>query len=177
MERVLNWYNLLYLDSPVVAWKLFFLGLTMGMDRTEASQIMRRLNLPLREEREHLDCREAVGVALGKLMHWQEGKSRPSDIFFTLEKLPLEGVLFLMAKSRKDEIRKRISQYLTTWRFHALDITGDDLKKLGLAPGPAFTQILRKVLAAGIDGEAPGRDEQLALAGRLAARVGPEGRV
>lgn len=167
LERVRTLYTLLYVEPPAISWKLFFLALTMNMERKETGQVLRRLGLTRREEREHLTTRELVGEALGKLMNWREGVSRPSDIYFALEKLPLEGVLFLMAKSRKELIRKYISQYLTIWRFHSLDITGEDLKRLGLEPGPVFTRILRKVLSAGIDGDAPGRDEQLALAVRL----------
>jgi tRNA nucleotidyltransferase (CCA-adding enzyme) len=167
LERVRTLYTLLYVDPPVVSWKLFFLALTMNMERKEASQVLRRLGLTSTEEREHLSTRELVGEALGKLMNWKEDASRPSDIYFVLERLPLEGALFLMAKSRKDLIRKYISQYLTIWRFHVLDISGTDLKRLGLEPGPAYTRILRRILAAAIDGDAPGRDEQLALAASL----------
>ncbi|MGE4292285.1 MAG: CBS domain-containing protein [Desulfovibrio sp.] len=168
LERVRTLYTLLYVEPPVVSWKLFFLALTTNLERKEAVQVLRRLGLTQTEEREHLSTRELVGKALGALINWHEDVSRPSDIYFVLEKLPLEGALFLMAKSRKDLIRKYISQYLTIWRFHSLDISGEDLKRLGLIPGPIYTRILRRVLAAGIDGEASGRDEQLALAARLA---------
>jgi tRNA nucleotidyltransferase (CCA-adding enzyme) len=167
LERVRTLYTLLYVEPPVTSWKLFLLGLTMNMEHKETSQVLRRLGLAPREEREHLATREMVGKALGQLINWRPNVSRPSDIYFALEKLPLEGVLFLMAKSRKDSIRKHISQYLTTWRFHSLEISGSDLKRLGLEPGPDYTRILRRVLAAGIDGDAPGREEQLALATRL----------
>ena len=39
---------------------------------------------------------------------------------------------------------------------------------MGLSPGPLFSQILRAVLQAKLDGETPGREEQLALARSLA---------
>ncbi|SKA78770.1 tRNA nucleotidyltransferase (CCA-adding enzyme) [Paucidesulfovibrio gracilis DSM 16080] len=167
LEKVRTLYTLLYVEPPVTGWKLFFQGLTMNMERNEAAQLLRRLGVAPREEREHLSTREMVGKALGKLMQWREGVSRPSDIYFALERLPLEGVLFLMAKSRKDAVRKHISQYLTTWRFHTLEVSGTDLKQLGLSPGPDYTRILRRILAAAIDGEAPGREDQLAMAARL----------
>jgi poly(A) polymerase len=46
-------------------------------------------------------------------------------------------------------------------------ITGDDLRTLGLTPGPQFKQLLEAVRAAQLDGTVTTRDEALAMVNRL----------
>ena len=85
-----------------------------------------------------------------------------------LAPLSLESLLYLMAETNDEGLQKNLSRYITQWRHEKVDITGEDLKNMGLSPGPLFSQILRAVLQAKLDGETPGREEQLALARSLA---------
>ncbi|KAB1443820.1 CBS domain-containing protein [Pseudodesulfovibrio senegalensis] len=167
LEKVFNWYKLLYLDDQADCWKLYFLGLTMGTKREELSKVADRLNFSRREERELLALRDQIGDALMRLMGWQEGKTPLSRLYSILTPIPLEGVLFLMARSRKESIRRNISQYLARLRYVSIDVSGDDLIEMGIPEGPVFTLILDKILAARVDGNVGSREEQLAMALRL----------
>jgi tRNA nucleotidyltransferase (CCA-adding enzyme) len=103
-----------------------------------------------------------------RLMSWREGTSKLSRLYAILHPIPVEGVLFLMARSRKEHIRRNISQYLTRLRHVEVEVTGADLQELGLTPGPVYTVILEKIMEARIDGRAETRAAQLGLAQRLA---------
>jgi hypothetical protein len=50
-------------------------------------------------------------------------------------------------------------------------VTGDDLKLLGLAPGPAYREILDSLRDAQLDGKIATREEALALARQLATKA------
>ncbi len=50
-------------------------------------------------------------------------------------------------------------------------VTGEDLKRLGLHPGPLFRPILEGVRAAQLDGQVRSPDEALALAQHFARRL------
>jgi tRNA nucleotidyltransferase (CCA-adding enzyme) len=167
LGKVNNWYKLLYLEPRVVPWKLYLLGLTMGIKREQIGQVTSRLRFTAKEEREFLQLRDMIGDALMRLMSWREDKSRLSRLYAILQPIPLEGVLFLMARSRKEHIRRSISQYLTRLRDVTIDVSGADLQEMGLAPGPAYSAILAKVLKAKIDGRTQTREDQLRLAKRL----------
>lgn len=167
VHKVHTWYALLYQEPAASLFKLSMLGLTMGIERELLEQVLDRLRLPERERKEFLSMRDLIGEALARLMSWQENTTALSDLYATLDPLPVEGVLFLMARSRKEGIRKNISMYLTSLRSMELLISGDDLKALGLVTGPAFALILHKVRAASIDGEAGTREKQLELAKAL----------
>ncbi|MFL7870177.1 MAG: CBS domain-containing protein [Anaerolineales bacterium] len=47
---------------------------------------------------------------------------------------------------------KWLDQYIGEWRFVKTEITGDDLRTMGLAPGPQFAYLLEALLAARLDG-------------------------
>ena len=54
------------------------------------------------------------------------------------------------------------------------DVTGDDLRYMGVEPGPMIGRILNDLLMAKMDDESLGREEQLALASRLALQYTAE---
>jgi tRNA nucleotidyltransferase (CCA-adding enzyme) len=174
VHKVHTWYKLLYLEPKANAWRLFMLGLTMGLERDQLDLVCQRLRFSVRELREFLSLRDQLGDALARLMVWQDGQSALSEIYFTLAPLPVEAVLFLMARSRREAIRKNISLYLTRMRTQELFIDDGDLKSLGLQSGPAFAHILRKVRAALVDGEAASREKQLELAKSLMQTLRPK---
>lgn len=167
LVKVHNWYKLLYLEPKPVPWLLYILGLTMGIKRNQITKVTKRLNFTAREEREFMQLRDMIGDALMKLMGWREGKSRLSTLYSILHPMPVEGVLFLMARSRKEHIRRNISQYLARLRYIKIDVSGNDLKDMGIEPGPIYTQILDRLIRAKVDGRADTREEQLKLAERL----------
>lgn len=167
LVKVYNWYKLLYLEPKAEPWKVFILGITMGVKREQIPQVTERLHFTKREEREFFVLRDMIGEALMKLMSWKEGKSKLSKLYFILHPIPIEGILFLMARSRKEYIRRNISQYLSGLRYTNIEVTGNDLKQLGIAPGPVYTRILTKLMEAKIDGKADTKKQQLKLAKRL----------
>jgi len=175
VHKVHTWYKLLYLEPKANPWRLFMLGLTMGLERDQLELVCQRLRFSERELRDFLGVRDQLGEALAKLMVWQEGHSALSEIYFTLQPLPVEAVLFLMARSRREAIRKNISLFLTRLRTQELFIDGSDLKTLGLQSGPIFAQILNKVRSAMVDGEASTRERQLELAKSIIVALRDEG--
>ncbi|WP_316900551.1 CBS domain-containing protein [Pseudodesulfovibrio indicus] len=167
LVKVHNWYKLLYLEPKIVPWKLYILGMTAGVKRDQTTQVTKRLHFTPKEEREFLQLRDMIGEALMKLMGWKEGKSKLSRLYSILHPIPVEGILFLMARSRKEYIRRNISQYLARLRSMAVDVNGKDLMDMGIKPGPVFGQILDKLMVAKIDGRVETREDQLKLAKKL----------
>ncbi|BDQ32685.1 CBS domain-containing protein [Pseudodesulfovibrio portus] len=167
LVKVHNWYKLLYLEHEITPWKLYVLGMTMGIKRDQIQKITQRLHFTRREEREFLQLRDMIGDALMKLMGWREGRSKLSRLYSILHPIPVEGILFLMARSRKEHIRRNISQYLSRLRYLTIEVNGNDLEEMGIEPGPIYTRILSRLTDAMIDGRATTRKKQLKLAQKL----------
>ncbi|WP_035261406.1 CBS domain-containing protein [Desulfonatronum lacustre] len=167
VEQVLNWYRLLYLEPTAQSWKLYFLGLASALDDAQFQILMRRLNFSDKDEASLWGMRRTLDATIHLLSQWQGRGGPVSELFFILNQLPLESVLFLMARGQKEEMRRNISLFLTQLRTQKVAVTGKDLKAMGLPPGPHYSEILRAVQAAMIDGVAPDRGSQLVLAGKL----------
>jgi tRNA nucleotidyltransferase (CCA-adding enzyme) len=101
---------------------------------------------------------------------------RPSEVVAALRQLPLELLPLLVALSPEDEARQRIQRYLTTWRHIRAELTGNDLKRLGVPQGPDIGRLLWRVLAAKLDGEALTREAEEALICQHAAPTTSPGR-
>lgn len=167
VERVLNWYRLLYLEPKAQSWRLFVLALGSGLDDAQFQIFMRRLNFLDRDENFLTSMRQGLDETVYLLNQWQGRAGSMSELFFILKPLPLESVLYLMARSQKEVMRRNISLFLTQLRTQKVAVSGKDLKAMGLPPGPDYAEILRAVQAAMIDGTAPDRNSQLVLAGKL----------
>ena len=172
LEKVLSWYRLLYLEPRAATWPLYFLILCEGFTTEETRFFLRRLNLSRRQEREFLSLRHALAETGQKLKSWRFGTKARSELYFILDTLPVEGILYLMAGNPNETFRRGLSLYLTRFKGKALEITGNDLKNMGISPGPAYGRILKKVKAAMIDGSAGCREDQLRLAKELAEGPG-----
>ena len=160
LEKIHNWYSLLYLEPAIETWKTYFLGMCMGISKAKMEQIYDRFNFSPSERREFIHLRDTVFWAAGHIMNIKQ-ELKPSEIYRTLHPVPLEGVLFIMARTKREMIKKYISHYLTTLRLQKIEVTGDDIKDLGLEPGPRYSKLLNQVKLAFLDGEIKGKDEQI----------------
>lgn len=160
LEKVLSWYGLLYLDPPIAVWKTYFLGICMGISKAKMEQIYDRFSFSPSERREFVNMRDSIFWAAGNIMNIKQ-ELKPSEIYEILHPVPLEGVLFIMARTKRDLIKKYISQYLTSLRLQKIDVNGDDIKEMGLEPGPYYSKLLRMIRLQVLDGELRGRNEQL----------------
>ncbi len=78
--------------------------------------------------------------------------------------------LMLVAGSTSQRARRRIENYLSRLRRCTPAITGNDLLRAGVAPGPAIARGLQAALDAQLDGEATAAASQLRVALAAAGR-------
>lgn len=75
----------------------------------------------------------------------------PSRVFQELSALPPEWLVALYAIANTHG-RKAIDQFASRWRKIPPPADGDDLKRAGIPPGPAYPKILKCLHAARLDG-------------------------
>ncbi|GAB6035484.1 CBS domain-containing protein [Fundidesulfovibrio butyratiphilus] len=167
-ERVIAWYGLLYVDPKPMVWRIYFLSLCAGMDEKDVAEITERLGFSKQHTTQFAALRHSIRDTVGKIFDWEYRRAKVSELYFLLRELPLDGLLFLMARNPRETVRKAISIFFTTLRDQKLDITGADLLAMDIPPGPNYSRILRQVMAAKLDGEAVSKTEQLDLARSLA---------
>jgi len=162
VENSLSWHRLLFQPESPKRWQVFMMALCYRVNREAREAICRRFGLSGRERKMLLDykmvCRDLEARLLGGET---PGARRPSRVYAILEGAPLEAILFTLALTRSDRVRKAISRHLTRERGVAPAISGLDLKHLGIPPGPVFGEILRAVTLEKLDGKLRGREDEL----------------
>ena len=172
-REMLAWYRLLYFDEAVQPWIAYFLALNHNFSYADTSRHCNQLGVPHNLRGELMQQRELTRSIQPRLSQWQEqqqkGEGRVSLLCAMLRPLSLESLLHVMAAPHDAALQKTLSRYITQWRQEKADISGADLRRLGLEPGPIYGRLLRRALAAKLDGEAPNAKSQLALVRSLLA--------
>lgn len=170
--KIMAWYRLLYIDEEMRPWLVYFLVLCSSLTYAVTLEVFRRLGIPPALKNEVLGCREKARSLRSSLKRLTATPGfRVSALCSMLRPLPVEFVLYLMADMEVPETRRALSRYITVWRTEKPGVDGSDLKKLGLAPGPAYGVILQRLLEAKLDGTAASPEEQLALARELTGQA------
>jgi len=161
-KKVLAWHDLMYTDEPIERWVIYFLTLLTQCDREISEEVAKRLMLAPKHKKLITAERFHARSAYTWLTHSLPATN--SDLHRNLSPLRTELLLYIMAVSANEEIKKAISHYMSQLRHISLSIMGRDLKEMGLKPGPLYSRILEETLAAKLDGELDDKDDELAFA-------------
>lgn len=152
-------------DQTFLRWALFLYGL-----ETEAlTRISRRLMLP-RPYSEQLVRLPELRAALTAL----PSAETPSHGVALLEELPPRLLAVGWVASGEREVQETLARYWRDWRHVHPALTGDDLRRLGLTPGPHFKAILAALRNARLDRQIQTVEEERALVSALLAN-NPDG--
>jgi len=138
----------------------------MVLPPKEVEAILRRLLAPKR----------LLDIAVGAATLWAQREAlragRPSKVTMTCETYPLTSSYALyLACPEEDPLHEKLARFAAEWRHVCPTVTGDDLRRLGLPPGPVYKRILRRLRAAWLDGEVRHLEEEHAFLDRLLAEV------
>ncbi len=147
-------------------WLLaLFVTLTCRLETKEAIRLGRRLQVKRKTIEEMATGCRIYQEFLLRLAEQQP----PSRVVKMLDVLSKTGMIVAWAIAPTEVARTQIVQYMTRWRDVRHTMTGEELRALGLAPGPAYGQMLRRLRRAWLDGEVETPVEERALAARLMA--------
>jgi tRNA nucleotidyltransferase (CCA-adding enzyme) len=174
--RVLHWYELLYTGEEIRKWLVYLLSLAADLDRDAMVGICRRLDVPPRVRTVLTETREDAHLLLQRLERRRAQRTTPrnSDLYHELTPFPTEIILYLMAAAGDEEVRRWLSRFFTHLRGTTHLLTGDDLKGLGLPPGPLYKKVFTALLNARLNGQVLTRQEEMALVRRRFLKQGKE---
>ncbi len=181
VPKVLNWYKRTSLNWPdrkvsvagassgfpgglMDGWLVYFMVLMEVIPGKAVGEILRRLKLP-ELHAEKIRVSRSSSTLLQRLA--RRSPLRPAEAYRMLVGLSDETLLFLMAKTRSESVKRHISAYLATYRHVKQILTGTDLKVMGLKPGPIFKKILSQLLEARLNGEVQTEADERDLVKRI----------
>lgn len=131
----------------------------------EAERLGRRLQVKRKTLNEVIDATQTYHKRLPLLAEAQ----RPSEIVWALDGLSEMGLLAAWVIAPTYELRDKITAYVMQWQAIRPMITGEDLTRLGLEPGPLYGRLLHRVRNAWLDGEVTTSEAEHALIVQLLA--------
>ncbi|WP_447976524.1 CBS domain-containing protein [Candidatus Nitrospira bockiana] len=170
VEDALDWYRLLYLDRPIERWLVYFMALMDLLPPDAVRETVKRLHLRQRHAEKLHEARTHATAILRRL--GRRPPPKPAEVYRLLEGLSDEVLLFLLAKTSSEAVKRQISAYLTTYRQVRPALTGRDLQAAGVKPGPIYREILDRLLEGRLNGELTSEADERALVTRLIARAG-----
>ncbi len=160
MHDVYTWYELLYKGKTPERVQYYVLGLTDHLKSEDISVFCNNMEMNESTRKRIISNAERIRDAMAKLSMGISVMKR-SAIFRILELLSTEAMLFIMAKTRSEEIRKAISGYITNRDLYKPFTTGEDIKRIGLPEGPLYKEVLEKLKDAKIDTHLKTKEEEL----------------
>lgn len=158
VEGVLAWYDLLDLEETMEPWKVFFLALLDQMTDHEVKEFLARLGFPAKDVEDLAWQKRTADRSLNRVN--SSPRLSPSQLYSLLFPLSIEALLYVLAKARDKQVKRRLSQFIAKDRLVRPMLTGEDLKQLGLKPGPIFRKALDALRDARLDGLVRTRQEE-----------------
>jgi tRNA nucleotidyltransferase (CCA-adding enzyme) len=166
LEEAVDWYRLLYLDRKMDVWMVYMMALLELLPERAVKDVLKRFPLSEQEATRLTMARVGCHNIIRRLASTRSLK--PADVYHLLSGLSDETLLILMAKSKGETAKRRVSAFLTTYQHVKPILSGTDLKTMGLKPGPQFKKLLDQLLAARLNGEVRTEAEERQLAHQLA---------
>jgi tRNA nucleotidyltransferase (CCA-adding enzyme) len=142
---------------------LYLLLLVYHLSEEEIERFIARLNIVGELERNTRQMPRLKGDLPALADH-----ALPPSSIYRLLKHYLPGTIAACALASDSPIvRSHLERYLNQLRYVKTFLDGEDLKRLGVKPGPRLGRVLEKLREAKLDGQVSTREEEEALARKL----------
>jgi len=162
-ERASSWFDLLYTGESYRRWLLYLFCLFENISEKGLNRIGSWLSMQPKDVILMLEQLPRARRLLTQFKYVRRRRTQPknSELYFLFNGLSVEVILYLMARSENEMLRKWISLYVTDLRKEENILKGQDLISLGFSPGRQFQEIFKLLLQARLDGEIVTREEEI----------------
>jgi tRNA nucleotidyltransferase (CCA-adding enzyme) len=156
--QTIDWYSKEFPQRRSLdTWLMYLIGLLDGLDKERTVSFLNRFSFTKGQTKRIL----SYIVKHKQLMYKLKKKLKPSRIYTYLEPLSYEVILLLKAKSKDKNLNKNIENFLKVYNNIKLNITGKDLKEMGISEGPCYQKIFKRLLYAKLDKNIETKEEEL----------------
>jgi tRNA nucleotidyltransferase (CCA-adding enzyme) len=168
VETILTWFTVENPGTSIKRWLVYGLAWFESLGNIELTKTWKRLGFPqghIKTAGDYLSAQSTLIRTLNRKI------LAPSETYALLTPWPIELLLFLMAKAQlkptTQRARERVRQYLTTWQYTSIALTGHDLEDMGLPKGPAYSRVLETIFKAKLDKMIATEEDEYRLAKTL----------
>lgn len=168
VEKEIQWFLKTYPQRRALdTWLIYFMGVTDMLTAGDTEKACQRFVLRKGETKRIATYKK---IDRDFIRHLSARYVSPARIFVLLEPLSYEVILLLKAKFRNRAVKKHIVDFLEIYNGMRLCISGHDLHRLGVSPGPYYQKIFTKVLHSKLNGRLKTRSDELAFIKQIVTR-------
>ncbi|MBW2285526.1 MAG: CCA tRNA nucleotidyltransferase, partial [Deltaproteobacteria bacterium] len=168
IERVIAWYDLLYLEGHFEPWKVHFHGLTSSLDTKALEALGQRLGMTDLDSRKMLSQRRGLRDFMDGLYRF---KGSNYQLYTILSPYDTETLLYVMALSNNENMKRLISSYFMHVKGAEILVTGKDLVAMGFQPGPLFKEIFERLLEARLNDRVKTKQDEIRIVEELRSSI------
>lgn len=146
-QSVIEWHKLLYTGDKIKKAEIFWYTLESFLNKKQIENLHKTILFPKDKEEVIRSLQKEKKSICKKISQVKT----PGEMTLLLNKIKLETVLIILSIIKNDTTRKLIVNYIIKNRYIFTEINGNDLRELGINPGPQFRKILDDVLVTKID--------------------------
>jgi tRNA nucleotidyltransferase (CCA-adding enzyme) len=153
--ETLQGIELLYLKENYRKELIYLMVLLWRLKDTEREEALEKISPPEHIKKEIIDSISTARNTLRLLI-----TDQPAQIYTILKPLKIETVILAMIFASEEQ-KRRISLYLTKLKDIKPSITGNELKNLGITPGPKYREIFDTILKEKLLGRLQSKEEEI----------------
>jgi tRNA nucleotidyltransferase (CCA-adding enzyme) len=154
------------LKKPSQLPSLHFCLLVYSLSERDIEQFLARLNIPAKLSRAMRDTLR-LKAALPLL---DKPSMKPSGTYYLLREYEPLAIQANAIATESARVRRSLQLFLTKLRYVRTVLNGEELKKLGISPGPQMGKVLQVLHRAKLDGEVRTRADEKRLVLSLSLR-------
>jgi tRNA nucleotidyltransferase (CCA-adding enzyme) len=159
VKQVLSWHDLLFLEESYMKWAVYFMALFRHCEFVASKEICDQFEIAPKYQT--IFCKERFEAERCLYRLEIDRKIRNDGLYKELSVFRIELILYMMAVTKHERVKKAISFYVTQLRQIKISVSGKDLKDMKLEPGPLYKSILQAVLDAKLNGQLKTRNDEL----------------
>jgi len=158
-QKQLHWFDKHYQHRRKIdSWLVYFIALIDSLGIKDTNFLLKRFVFRKGEELRVLSFKNIDKNFIRQL---SSKKIKPSEIYEMLDPLSYEVIVLVKARFDNANIQKYIEDFFAVYNDMRILISGHDLRRLGIAAGPFYQKVFKKVLAAKLNGRINTYEEEL----------------
>ncbi len=169
LEEILAWFSLSNIREELHKDKLSIEAVVYDLSGQALERALEKICPNKRYISEVQKDIHSAKEALSRLQKRPQLKTQdldPVELYNLLHDLSMESLLLLISATQDREIKRLCIRYLAELRNVKPALTGEDLLRLGLPPGPGYSRIFREILHEKLRGRLKTKEEEIAFVKR-----------
>lgn len=156
--EVIQGVELLFLKEQYHVEFIYLMVILWQLEYDERIELLDKISAP-----EHIKKKVIYDIETAKKSLQLLNDDDPVKVYNTLKSLNTETLILMMIYSQKWQ-KQLISLFITNLRHVKPLIKGEDLKKIGIKPGPIYREIFEKIMNEKLRGKLQSKEEEIEFA-------------